>query len=58
MSFRPEEVPGVYLLLEMVQEGCPGHGPVHALVACARRIGFSLGSRYAWVGEAGSSRLE
>ena len=34
------EVPWVYRLLEMVQEGCPGHGPVHALVASARRIGF------------------
>ena len=42
LSVKPEEVPGVYRLLEMVQEGCPGHGPVHALVASARRIGFRL----------------
>ena len=30
----------VHRLLDTVQEGCPGHGPIHALVAGARRIGF------------------
>ena len=40
LSFRPEEVPRVYRLLEVVQEGCPCHGPVHALIASAGRIGF------------------
>ena len=37
-------MPGFYRLLDMVQEGCPGHGPVHALVASARRIGFRWNS--------------
>ena len=27
-------------LLEMVGEGCPGHGPIHLLVASAAEIGF------------------
>ena len=31
---------GVYRLLEMVGEGCPGHGPVHLLSASAAEIGF------------------
>ena len=31
---------GVYRLLDLVQEGCPGHGPVHALFASEMRIGF------------------
>ena len=30
----------MYRLLEQVQGGCPGHGPVHALVACAGRTCF------------------
>ena len=40
LSYRPEEVHWVYRLLDMVQEGCPGHGPVYALVASAGPIGF------------------
>ena len=31
-------------LLDLVRDGCPGHGPVHALVTSARRIGFSWDS--------------
>ena len=38
LSYRPEEVCRLYRLLDMVHDG--GHGPVHALVASARRIGF------------------
>ena len=34
------EVGRVYRLLEMVSEGCPGHGPVHLLVAIASEVGF------------------
>ena len=41
LSFRPAEVPRLYRLLDLVHDGCPGHGPIHALVASARRIGFS-----------------
>ena len=43
LSFRPDEVPRLYRLLDLVHEGCPGHGPVHALLTSARRIGFSVG---------------
>ena len=44
LSFRPDEVPRLYRLLDFVRDGCCGHGPVHALVTSARRIGFSWGS--------------
>ena len=40
LAFRPTEVGGAYRHLEEVQRGCPGHGPLHALVASAARIGF------------------
>ena len=36
----PAEVGRVYRLLEMVGDGCPGHGPVHLLSASAARLGF------------------
>ena len=38
------EVPWLYRLLDLVHEGCSGHGPIHALVAGAHRIGFSWDS--------------
>ena len=34
------EVGRVYRLLEMVGEGCPGHGPIHLLCSSAAEIGF------------------
>ena len=34
------EVGRVYRLLEMVGDGCPGHGPIHLLSASAAEIGF------------------
>ena len=40
----PDEVPRLYRLLDLVHEGCSGHGPIHALVASAHRIGFSWDS--------------
>ena len=40
LSLRPTEVGRVYRILEMVSEGCPGHGPVHLLSASAAEIGF------------------
>ena len=60
LSFRPEEVPRLYRLLDLVHEGCPGHGPMHALVVSARRIGFqwdSLTTRWDWPGLPGLSNL-
>ena len=33
LFFGPEEVLRVYRLLDLVHEGCPGHGPIHAVVA-------------------------
>ena len=44
LSFRPEEVPRLHRLLDLVHEGCPGHGFIHALVASARRFGFQWDS--------------
>ena len=41
LSFRPDEVPRLYRLLDLVRDGCPGHGPVHAPVTSAHSIGFS-----------------
>ena len=40
LSLWPTEVGRVYRLLELVSEGCPGHGPVHLLSASAAEIGF------------------
>ena len=40
LALWPAEVRRVYLLLEMVGEGCPGHGPIHLLCASAAEIGF------------------
>ena len=36
----PAEVGRVYRLLEMVGDGCPGHGPIHLLSGSAAEIGF------------------
>ena len=40
LTLWPAEVGRVYRLLEMVSEGCPGHGPTHLLSASAAEIGF------------------
>ena len=40
LALWPSQVGRAYRLLDMVSEGCPGHGPVHLLVASAAEIGF------------------
>ena len=40
LALWPAEVGRVYRLLEMVGNGCPGHGPIHLLCSSAARIGF------------------
>ena len=40
LAYRPAEVGRGDRLLDMVREGCPGHGPVHLLFASATGIGF------------------
>ena len=41
LALWPAEVGRVYrLFLDMVGEGCPGHGPIHLLSARAAEIGF------------------
>ena len=40
LALWPSQVGRVYRLFEVVGEGCPGHGPVHLLVASAAGIGF------------------
>ena len=38
LAYRPAEVGRVYRLLDMVTEGCSGHGPIH-LLACWLSVG-------------------
>ena len=40
LALWPAEVSRVYRLLEMVGDGCPGHGPIHLLSGSAAEIGF------------------
>ena len=40
LALWPAEIGRVYHLLEMVGDGCPGHGPIHLLLAIAAEIGF------------------
>ena len=40
LALWPAEVGRVYRLLEMVSNGCPGHGPIHFLSSSAAEIGF------------------
>ena len=40
LALWPSQVGRAYRLLGMVCEGCPGHGPIHLLVASAAEIGF------------------
>ena len=50
MLFGHAEVGRVYRLLEMVGDGCPGHGPIHLLSAVAAEIGFFWDpGAFAWV---------
>ena len=40
LALWPSEVGRVYRLLELVSEGCPGHGPAHRLSDSASEIGI------------------
>ena len=40
LALWPAEVHRVYRLLDMVGDGCPGHGPIHLLLSSAAEIGF------------------
>ena len=40
LALWPAEVGRVYRLLEMVGDGCPGHGPIHLLSSSAAELGF------------------
>ena len=40
LALWPTEVGRVYRLVEMVGDGCPGHGPFHLLSSGAAEIGF------------------
>ena len=40
LALWPSQVGRVYRLLELVSEGCPGHGPLRLLVASASEVGF------------------
>ena len=50
LALWPAEVGRVYRVLELVGEGCPGHGPIHLLSASAAEIGFQWDPHaLAWV---------
>ena len=50
LALWPTEVGRVYRLLELVGDGCPGHGPIHLLSASAAEIGFCWDpNALAWV---------
>ena len=50
LALWPAEVARVYRLLEMVGEGCPGHGAIHLLSTGAAEIGFRWNpDALAWV---------
>ena len=40
LALWPSRVDRAYRLLDMVNEGCRGHGPIHLLVSSAAEIGF------------------
>ena len=49
LALWPSRVGRAYRLLDMVSEGCRGHGPVHLLVSSAAEIGFRWDSHsLAW----------
>ena len=41
LAYWPDEVPGVYRMLDLVARGAGGHGPEHLLLASAAEIGFA-----------------
>ena len=50
LALWPAEVHRVYRLLDMVGDGCPGHGPIHLLSCSAADIGFRWdSSALAWI---------
>ena len=50
LALWPAEVGRVYRLLELVGRWCPGHGPLHLLLASAAEIGFQWDPHaLAWV---------
>ena len=44
LSYRLDDVPRVYRLLDLVAAGCPSHGPIHLLLEAAGEIGFAWDS--------------
>ena len=45
LAYRSKEAGGVYRLLDVVTEGCPGHGSIHLLASSAADFGFRWDSR-------------
>ena len=41
LAYRPDEVPRVYRMLDLIARGAGGHGPIHLLLASAAQIGFA-----------------
>ena len=49
LAYNPLEALRLYILLERIVDGCPGHGPVHLLVESAGTIGFALDPSKSWL---------
>ena len=49
LALWPSQVGRAYRFLEMVGEGCPGHGPIHLLSASALRLALG-GILQVWLG--------
>ena len=45
LACRPEEVPRIFRMLDLVAHGAEGHGPVHLLLVSADELGFAWDGR-------------
>ena len=50
LAYRPDEVPSIFRMLDLLARGAEGHGPVHLLLASPAEIGFAWdGGEQGWV---------
>ena len=50
LAYRPDEVPRIFRMLDLLAHGADGHGPVHLLLTSAAEIGFAWdGGEQGWV---------
>ena len=50
LAYCPDEVPGIFRMLDLISWRGPGHGPVHLLLISAAELGFAWdGNEKGWV---------